>query len=92
MSETSKVDTFTFRLDPALKAALRRSAKEERLQPAELLRELVREHLAGKARRAFEADARRQSLLVAGALADPAGDEAQVMRELEAGLDGERLR
>jgi len=86
MSTASKADTFTFRLDPALKSALRRAAKEERLPPAELLRLLVREHLARKARGAFEAEARRQSLLVAGGLADPAGDEAQVMREIEAGL------
>jgi hypothetical protein len=87
MSTASKADTFTFRLDPALKSALRRAAKEERLPPAELLRLLVREHLARRARHAFEAEARRQSLLVAGGAADPAGDEAQVMREIEAGLD-----
>jgi hypothetical protein len=87
MSTASKADTFTFRLDPALKSALRRAAKEERLPPAELLRLLVREHLAQRARHAFEAEARRQSLLVAGGAAHPAGDEAQVMREIEAGLD-----
>ena len=86
-SNAPKVETFTFRLDPALKAELTRSAEDEHTQPAELVRRLVRDHLAARERRAFEAEARRQSLAVAQRSRDPSSDEAQVMRDLEGGLD-----
>jgi hypothetical protein len=86
-STTQKAATFTFRLDPGEKAALTRSAKEEHLHPAELLRALVRDHLAERERRAFEAEARRQSQAIARRARDAIGDEAQVMGELEAELD-----
>jgi hypothetical protein len=86
-SDTPKGETFTFRLDPALKVALSRSAADEHMQPAELLRMLVRDHVAGKERRAFEAEARRQSRAIADRARDPKSDEAQVMREIEAGLE-----
>ena len=88
-SDALKGETFTFRLEPALKAALARSAKEERLQPAELLRELVRAHLADRERRAFEAEARRQSLAIAARAGQPDSDDAQVMREIEGRLDAD---
>jgi hypothetical protein len=41
-----------------------------------------------KARRSFEAEARRQALEAAAAAWDPGSDEAAVMRELEADLEG----
>lgn len=82
-----KSDTFTFRLDAAMKAALTRSAAAERKQPAELMRELVRDHIAGKERRAFEAEAHRQCLVINAGARDPDSDEARVMRELEAHLE-----
>jgi len=90
MSRTSsspKAETFTFRLDSALKAALTRSAEDEHMQAADLIRQLVRDHLAAKERRAFEAEARRQSLAIAQRARDPDSDEARVMREIEAGLE-----
>jgi hypothetical protein len=86
-STNPKGETFTFRLDSALKAGIAQSAKEQHVQPAELMRTLVREHLASKARRVFEAEARKQSLAIAARARDPDGDEAQVLREIEAGLD-----
>jgi hypothetical protein len=86
-SDTPNGETFTFRLDPALKAALTRSAADEHMRPAELVRKLVRNHLAGKERRAFEAEARRQSLAIAERARNPNSDEAQVMREIEADLE-----
>ena len=58
-------ETFTFRLEPALKEALRRSANDERMAPGELMRLLLRQHLTGRARRAFESEARRQSTTIA---------------------------
>lgn len=82
-----KADTFTFRLDPALKAALTQSALEERKQPAELVRQLVRDHLAIKQRQAFEAEARRQCQKINARARDPKSDEAKVMRELDADLE-----
>jgi len=82
-----KGETFTFRLDPALKDGLARSAAAERVHPAELVRSLVRDHLAEKQRRDFEAEARRQSLAVARRAQDPASDEAQVMRDIDSGLE-----
>ncbi len=80
-------ETVTFRIDPALKAALAALAEEESKPLGALLRELVRERLAQKRRREFEAEARRQSLEAAAAARDPDSDEAAVMGELEAHLD-----
>jgi len=77
----------TVRLDPALKADLAELAKQESKAMGELLRELIREHVARKKRQVFEAEAHRQSLEAAAAARDPNSDEAQVMRELEAELE-----
>jgi hypothetical protein len=90
-STAPKDETFTFRLDRSLKAELARAAAEDHLQPGELLRALVRRHLAHRTRRAFAAEAHRQSLLVARQGAEPRSDEAQVMRELDAYLDSGAL-
>ena len=87
MSANPKADSFTFRLDPALKAELTHAASEARMPPAELVRSLVRAHLAGQERRAFEAEARRQSLAIAELALDPSSDEARVMAEIEADLE-----
>ncbi len=81
-----KIETLTFRIEPALKAALARIAGEERKPIGELLRELVRERVERKRRRAFEAEARRQSRDAAAAAGRPGSDEAAVMRELDADL------
>jgi hypothetical protein len=47
-------------------------------------RRRVRTWASKQSRRAFEAEARRQSLALAAAARDPNSDEAAVMRELEA--------
>jgi len=86
-SASPKGGTFTFRLEPDLKAALARSAADDHKQPAEVVRGLVRDYLAEKARRAFEEEARRQCLAINARAQDPSSDEARVMRELEADLD-----
>ncbi|MDB5482464.1 MAG: hypothetical protein JWO83_3517 [Caulobacteraceae bacterium] len=75
ISRITWAETFTFRLEPALKAALTRSAEEERVHPGELLRELVRAHLAARERRAFEGEARRQSLAIGARAGQPDGDD-----------------
>lgn len=86
MPQTS-AETVTFRIDPALKAALAELAEAESKPVGALLRELVRERVEQQRRRAFEAEARRQSRLIAAAARDPDSDEAAVMRELEASFD-----
>jgi hypothetical protein len=78
-----KDETFTFRLDPRMKAEFAKSAAEQQKQPAQLLRDLVAEHLRRERRRAFEAEAQRQVAVINGATASPANDEAAVAREFE---------
>lgn len=87
----SKAETFTFRLDPALKAALIQTAVEEHKQPGEFMRELLKAHIVRKRRRAFEAEARRQCLAINARAQDPASDEAAVMRELSERLDADEF-
>jgi len=88
MSIVRKVETVTFRIDSVLKTAFAQIAAEESKPVGELLRELVRDRVERKARREFEAEARRQSLEAATAAQDPRSDEAAVLRELEAELEG----
>ena len=88
MSRASKVETVTFRIDSVMKNAFAENAAEEAKPVGELLRELVRERVELKTRRSFEAEARRQALEAAAAAKDPGSDEAAVMRELEADLEG----
>ena len=85
-SPAPKVETLTFRLEPALKAAFARIAGEEHKPIGELLRELVRERVERKRRRAFMSEARRQSLEATKVAARRGSDEAAVMRELEGDL------
>lgn len=87
MSRAPNAETVTFRIDPVLKTAFAKIAAEEARPVGELLRELVRERVEQKARREFEAEARRQSLEAAAAAQDPRSDEAAVMNELEAELE-----
>lgn len=86
-SASAKNQSFTFRLEPALKAALSASAAEQRKQPAELMRELVKAHIAHRERQAFEEEARRACLVINDLARDPNSDEAQVMRELDAYIE-----
>lgn len=80
-------EVVTFRIDPALKAAFAEIAEEEAKPVGALLRELVRERVERNRRQRFEAEARRQSRLIAAAAQDPNSDEAAVLRELEANFD-----
>lgn len=82
----NSAETVTFRIDPALKAALAALAEAQSKPVGALLRELVRERVAQKQRREFEAEARRQSVEAAAATRASDSDEAAVMRELEADL------
>jgi hypothetical protein len=83
ITSSAKADTLTFRIEPGLKTAFVRIAGEEHKPVGELLRELVRERV--ERRRAFESEARRQSLEAAAAR-DPDSDEAAMLRWLDANL------
>ena len=92
ISPALKAETLTFRIEPKLKSALARIAREEHRPVGELLRDLVRARVERRRRRAFEAEARRESLELAAVARDPNSDEAAMMRDLEADLaefDGE---
>ncbi len=86
-STSPKSESFTFRLDSDMKAALAKFAAEEQKRPGDVLRELIADHLARRERSAFQAEARRQCLLINDSVRDPRSDEARVVRELEANLD-----
>lgn len=81
-----KGDTVTFRIDPGLKAELADVAGQHHQSLGELLRNLARDRVAVEHRRAFEAEARQQSLEAAAASRDPHSDEHAVLHELESDL------
>ena len=90
MSRTSaalKAETLTFRIEPKLKSALARIAREEHRPVGDLLRDLVRARVERRRRRAFETEARRESLELAAAARDPNSDEAAMLRWLDAAFD-----
>jgi Ribbon-helix-helix protein, copG family len=86
-SSEPNAEIITFRIPSALKTALSEIAAEEEKPIGEVLRDLIRQKVKEKERQLFEAEARRQSLLLAEAAKDSNGDEAQIMRELDANFD-----
>jgi hypothetical protein len=86
-NQPTKETTFNFRLDPDLKAAFTEAAEADHKPAAEVLRRFMRSYVEQKRRRAFEAEARRQSLSIAARALDPKSDEHAAIRELEAELD-----
>jgi len=78
---------ITFRLDPALKAALSDLAEREGKSLGEFLRELARDRIRQARRLSFEREARRQSIAAAAAAGRPGTDEHAVMQELDEDLE-----
>ena len=85
-SQHRKETSFNLRIDPALKAAFTAATEADDKPAAQVVRDFMRSYVKQRERQAFEAEARRQSLLIAQAARDPNSDEAQVMREIEAEL------
>lgn len=83
----SKGETVTFRIDPVLKSELTKLAERDAKSLGELMRELAQRRIDDEHHRAFAAEARRQSLLIAACAADPESDEAAVMRWIEENAD-----
>jgi hypothetical protein len=82
-----KLETLSFRIPVALKAAIAEIAERDEKPLGALLRELVSDRVEKERRRAFEAEARRQSLEIAAIAADPTSDEAVLQRGLDALFD-----
>ncbi|MBV9747936.1 MAG: hypothetical protein JO157_03885 [Acetobacteraceae bacterium] len=89
MSPRPKVESFNFRVDPELKAAFTAAVAAEDKPAGQVLRDFMRAYVARQRERATMGEARRQSRLIAQAAADPASDEAEVMRWIEAVSDSE---
>jgi len=87
-SQHPKEDTFNFRIDPALKAEFQAATEAEDKPAAQVLRDFMRAYIERRKRLEFAAEAQRQSAAIAARAADPASDEAAVMRELDANLAG----
>jgi len=86
-SQHPKDSSFNLRIDPALKAAFTAATEAEDKPAAQVVRDLMRAYVKQRARRAFAAEARRQSLEAAERARDPDSDEYAVTREIEAEFD-----
>ncbi len=86
-SQRPKETSFNLRIDLALKAAFTAATEAADKPAAQVVRDFMRAYVKHHERRAFEAEARRQSLLIAERSRDPNSDEARVMREIAADAD-----
>ena len=75
--------TINFQVDSELKAAFAAAAAEEAKAPGQILREFVQFYVERRGERVVADEIRRQSQLIAERAADPASDEAAVMRWVE---------
>jgi len=81
-TQHAKETSFNLRIDPILKAAFTAATAAEDKPAAQVVRDFMRFYVKQRERRAFDAEARRQSLIIAEAAHDPNSDEAEVMRWL----------
>jgi hypothetical protein len=78
-----KDESFNFRVDPTLKAEFQAVTEAEDKPAAQVLRDFMRAYIARHRRQSLANEASRQSRLIAERAADPASDEAEVMRWIE---------
>lgn len=90
-SQHPKDTSFNLRIDPALKAAFTAATEAEDKPAAQVVRDFMRAYVKQRERRAFEAEARRQSQRLAEAARDPDSAEAEEMRWLAAVVDQDDL-
>jgi predicted transcriptional regulator len=83
LSQHPKEESFNFRVDPTLKADFQRATEAADKPAAQVLRDFMRAYVERQRERAFAAEARRQSRVLAEHAADPSSDEAEVMRWIE---------
>ncbi|ATN36803.1 hypothetical protein ACO34A_23770 (plasmid) [Rhizobium sp. ACO-34A] len=86
-----KAETFNFRIDPALKTAFTQATEAEDKPAAQVLRDFMRAYVEHQRRKAFEAEARKQSLAIAERARDPDSDEARSLKELDALFDEDQF-
>ena len=79
-SQHPKEESFNFRIDPKLKAEFQTATEAEDKPAAQVLRDFMRGYVERQRERAFAAEAKRQSRMLAERAADPGSDEAEVMR------------
>lgn len=82
-SQHPKDTSFNLRVDHALKAAFTAATEAEDKPAAQVVRDFMRAYVKQRERRAFAAEARRQSLAIAERAGDPNSDEAEIMRWIE---------
>ena len=88
-SHHPKEDSFNFRIDSRLKAGFQTATEAEDKPATQVLRDFMRDYVRRQRERAYLAEARRQSRLIAERDADPQGDEAEIMRWAESVADTE---
>ena len=76
---SGKAETFNFRVEPELKADFVAATAAEDRPAGQVLRDFMRRYVAARRRQDFEAEARRQSRLVAADLEE----HDEVMRWIE---------
>jgi hypothetical protein len=79
--------SFNLRLDPALKAAFTAATQAADKPAAQVIRDFMRAYVTRRERGAFEAEAGRQSRLLAAASRNPDSAEAEEMRWLTSFVD-----
>ncbi len=82
-SQHPKEESFNFRIDPKLKAAFQSATEAEDKPAAQVLRDFMRAYVERQRERAFAAEAKRQSRMIAKRAAGPGNDEAEVMLWIE---------
>ena len=79
-SQHPKEGSFNLRVDLKLKADFQAATEAEDKPAAQVLRDFMRAYVDRQRERALAAEARRQPRVLAERAADPASDEAEVMR------------
>ncbi|TXR47593.1 hypothetical protein [Phyllobacterium endophyticum] len=86
-SQFPKADTFNLRIDSDLKAAFTQATEAEDKPAAQVIRDFMRSYVERQRRKAFELEARRQSLAIARRSRNSSTDEYVSLLELEALFD-----
>ncbi len=87
MSNTTKMDTFTFRIESDLKAAFVKLVESQNKPAGEILRGFIRELVGSKRQSDFLKQARLQSKIIAASAGSSDSDEAEVLRQLDMEFD-----
>ena len=87
LSQHPKDASFNLRIDPKLKADFQSATEADDKPAAQVLRDFMRSYVERQRERALAAEARRQSRLLPRHATDPGGDEAGVMRWIDAVSD-----